>query len=174
MDTGNQPANAQPAATPAAKRPGGRAPRQLRYLPEGFTEGTAPIGKPLPNESGKRMARPAVPVIFPKGEARLGDVLDSLPNGEKPARPNKSLTVAEHLYAKEFSDDHGFTDNEGAARASGDGGTSAARGPVCGGAAPKGPFCSSFLLRSAPIVRWGTCCQTSSSAKARKTSLQLA
>ena len=64
------------------------------------------------------MARPAVPVIFPKGEARLGDVLDSLPNGEKPARPNKSLTVAEHLYAKEFSDDHGFTDEgpEGAAR----------------------------------------------------------
>ena len=114
MDTGNQPANAQPAATPAAKRPGGRAPRQLRYLPEGFTEGTARIGKPVPNESGKVKARPAVPVIFFKGEARLGDMLDSLPNGEKLARPNKLLTVAEHLYAKEFSDDHGFTD-EGAA-----------------------------------------------------------
>ena len=99
------------------------------------------------------MARPAVPVIFPKGEARLGDVLDSLPNGEKPARPNKSLTVAEHLYAKEFSDDHGFTDNEGAARASGDGGTSA-RGPVCAVCAgsrryacmPKQPKCAALLL----------------------------
>ena len=109
MDTENVPENAQPAAAPpAAKRPG-RAARKLRHLPEGFEEGTAPIGKPVLNATGKSKGRPVVPVIFPKGESRIGDSLDALPNGETPARPNKTLTVAEHLYAKEFSDDHGFT-----------------------------------------------------------------
>ena len=106
----NSAANGQRAAVHELPRAPGRKRKCLRFLPEGFTEGTAPIGKPVANTLGGRKERPEVGVVFYKSVHRIGDSLNALPDGEKCARANKQLTVAEHIYAKEFSHDFGFDD----------------------------------------------------------------
>ena len=92
----------------------------LPNLPAAFVETTASVGPnvPHPSKEGRTVPPAAVPVVRPRaGSVIIGDELVNLPNGEKPARPNKLLTVFEHNTAAEYSDANGYT-KDGAPRPS--------------------------------------------------------
>ena len=111
---------APPAAetTTSQPCPARTARRRLPNLPAGFTEDVASIGPlVLPDEGAGSLSRPKdpdpVPVVFHGTKVMPQDHLYALPGGEKPHRVNKTLTVAEHLVAADYSDRNGYTTAHG-------------------------------------------------------------
>lgn len=110
---GSGAAAPQPAAEAEkqarAHRP--RRPRQCPNLPEPFTEEDDSIGAPIRDPSDPKHPKPCPPVrvVFYGQKNIPEDYLQEHPSGEKLARPNKQLTVPEHLVAAQYSDDNGYT-----------------------------------------------------------------
>ena len=90
------------------------AASQLPNLPEDFADAKVRIGPlrpPLdPTAKEKRQPEPVPAVVHTMTASLLGDDLKALPGGTATGRIGARLSVKQHLTCKQYSDDHGYTD----------------------------------------------------------------
>ena len=90
------------------------AASQLPNLPQDFADAKVRIGPlrpPLdPTAKTKRQPEPVPAVVHTPTASLLGDDLKALPGGTATGRIGARLSVKQHLTCKQYSDEHGYTD----------------------------------------------------------------
>jgi hypothetical protein len=111
-DAAGEAAAEHGAAPASTARPHRSAADRLPHLPAGWRAGKERIGALLAPGAKKRepepvdVVRPVLQNLTANQTARDGE---KLPDGSKPHRANKQLSVDEHYAAEEYSDANGYT-----------------------------------------------------------------